>query len=208
MVQTRTRDHGVFDKAPKKSTRKGAVRGRKNASNNVSGTPKRARSNEELGTEDASLKERGADHADQPPPRKKTKNDHKQDSESASAPASEGTKTSGTSVAKVHDILSKYGTLPLSDIGLKQATVATPETVLAFVFNAMLTSARISHELAYKSVKFLIEAGYHDIHTLKQSSWQERTEVLTRGGYTRYREKTATALGELADYILGQYGLS
>jgi hypothetical protein len=29
--------------------------------------------------------------------------------------------------------------------------------------------------------------------------------VLTKGGYTRYREKTATMLGELADLILEKY---
>ena len=44
------------------------------------------------------------------------------------------------------------------------------------------------------------------MNVLKKSSWEERTQVLTEGGYTRYREKTATALGELADLILEKYG--
>lgn len=70
----------------------------------------------------------------------------------------------------------------------------------------MLTSARISHVLAYESVKCLLEANYHHIATLKKSSWQERVEVLTKGRYTRYREKTATALGELAELIEDKYG--
>ena len=72
----------------------------------------------------------------------------------------------------------------------------------------MLTSARISYRLAYKSVKCLIEAGYHNIKVLQKSSWDERTKVLTEGGYTHYREKTATALGELADFVTTQYGKS
>ena len=71
----------------------------------------------------------------------------------------------------------------------------------------MLTSARISHKLAYQSLQCLIEAGYHEIERLKKSTWQERTEVLTKGGYTRYREKTATALGELADLVEKKYGV-
>jgi len=71
----------------------------------------------------------------------------------------------------------------------------------------MLTSARINHELAYKSLQCLIEAGYHDLTTLQKSIWKERTEVLTKGGYTRYREKTATALGELAEFVRQKYGL-
>lgn len=114
--------------------------------------------------------------------------------------------TEGVDSKQLQDMIAKYGALPLSDSGLPSPAEATPETILALVLNAMLTSARISHELAYKSVKCLIEAGYHDVNTLKKSSWEERTEVLTKGGYTRYREKTATALGELADFILDEYG--
>ena len=52
----------------------------------------------------------------------------------------------------------------------------------------------------------LDRSGLSDIETLKKSTWQERTEVLTKGGYTRYREKTATALGELAEFIEKEYG--
>jgi hypothetical protein len=44
------------------------------------------------------------------------------------------------------------------------------------------------------------------IQVLKKASWEEKTVVLTKGGYTRYREKTATALDELADLILEKYG--
>ncbi|KAL8930835.1 MAG: hypothetical protein Q9208_000376 [Pyrenodesmia sp. 3 TL-2023] len=106
---------------------------------------------------------------------------------------------------KVDTLLSKYGTLPLADLGLPDPSSPAPENVLALVYNAMLTSTRISHELAHKSVKCLIEAGYQDIETLRKSTWEERTEVLTKGGYTRYREKTATGLGELADFVTEKY---
>jgi len=107
--------------------------------------------------------------------------------------------------SELQHLLSKCGALPLADCNI-DVTTSKPDVLLALVFNAMLSSARISHELAYKSVKRLIEAGYHDVATLKKSSWQERTEVLTEGGYTRYREKTATALGELADLVTVKYG--
>ena len=103
-------------------------------------------------------------------------------------------------------LLSKYGQVPLQEAKLPDPSRPLPDTLLAFVFNAMLTSARISHELAARSVSCLIDAGYHDIHTLKNSSWEERTEALTKGGYTHYREKTATMLGELADLVLEKYG--
>ena len=139
----------------------------------------------------------------------------------AQAPASKKTKTAKSTAtedtkpeppahaidkSKLDALLSKYGVHPLQDTRLPKQDEPTPETILSLLYLAMLTSARISHELAYKSVQCLIEAGYHDIETLKKSTWQERTEVLTKGGYTRYREKTATALGELAEFIEKEYG--
>lgn len=115
-------------------------------------------------------------------------------------------KSCAVNISKLDSLLSSYGVLPLEDTRLPKHDEPTPETVLSLLYLAMLTSARISHKLAYKSVRCLIEAGYQDIKTLKKNTWQERTEVLTKGGYTRYREKTATALGELAGFIEKEYG--
>lgn len=116
-------------------------------------------------------------------------------------------RTDGLDKSKLDAIMSAYGVLPLQDLGLDKPNEPTPETILALVLHAMLTSTRISHGLAYRSVKRLIEAGYHNLDTLKKSTWQARTEVLTEGGYTRYREKTATALGELAEFVQDKYGM-
>ena len=33
----------------------------------------------------------------------------------------------------------------------------------------------------------VIKAGYHKLDAMKNSSWEERTEDLTRGRYTHYR---------------------
>lgn len=126
----------------------------------------------------------------------------------AASTTAEGTKPNPSAVdkTKLAALLSKYGVHPLQATSLPKQSEPTPETVLSLLYLAMLTSARISHELAYKSLQCMIEAGYQDIETLKKSTWQERTEVLTKGGYTRYREKTATALGELAAFIEKEYG--
>ncbi|KAJ0107229.1 hypothetical protein J7T55_007599 [Diaporthe amygdali] len=108
--------------------------------------------------------------------------------------------------AKIQSLIDKYGSLPLSNTDLKEPTSsATPKTTLALLLSAMLSSARISHDLAAKTTAEVIKAGYHDLETLKKSTWEERTEVLTKGGYTRYREKTATALGDLAEHISAHY---
>lgn len=106
---------------------------------------------------------------------------------------------------KLDSLLESYGELPLFNYGLTEPETATPSNLLAHLLNAMLTSARISNGLAAKSVRCLIEANYHNLETLKKSSWDERTEVLTKGGYTRYREKTATGLGELAEFLSSKY---
>ena len=194
MVQTRTRDHAPSAKGP--TTAKAPNKAPKGvnitASDHGSGGKKRVR-NEDSTAEGA----RGED-SESPQPKKA-----KQDLDNRAAQAN-GSKDKNT----LKKVISKYGVFPLSDIGLSQPTSSTPQTILALIFQAMLTSARISHELAYKSVKCLIEAGYHDLGTLNKSTWQERTEVLTKGGYTRYREKTATALGELAELITSEYGRS
>lgn len=108
--------------------------------------------------------------------------------------------------SKVNQLIDRYGSLPLSDTSISTPLSVTPSTLLALLLNALLSSARISHELAARTVQRVIRAGYHDLPTLKQSTWQGRTEVLTEGGYTRYREKTATALGELAEFLSEKYG--
>lgn len=83
---------------------------------------------------------------------------------------------------KIKKLIDTYGAVPLSGYGLLDPEAPTAETVLAHLLNAMLTSARISHELAEKSVKCLVAAGWADVNKLKESSWEKRTEVLTRGG--------------------------
>ena len=151
--------------------------------------------------------------------KRKSKNASGEKTKEGQAPASKKTKTEDTTTSedskpkspavdksKLDALLSKYGALPLQDTSLPNQNEPTPETVLSLLYLAMLTSARISHELAYKTVQCVIEAGYYDIGRLRKSTWQERTEVLTKGGYTRYREKTATALGELAEFIGKEYG--
>ena len=151
--------------------------------------------------------------------KKRTAEDVKSTEKEDQVPASKRSKTakststqdgkpesSALDTSKIHNLLSSYGVHPLQNTSLPKQNESTPETVLCLLYLAMLTSARISHELAYKSLQCLIEAGYQDIEILKKSTWQERTEVLTKGGYTRYREKTATALGDLADLIGKKYG--
>ncbi|KAF4267413.1 hypothetical protein KXV74_008598 [Aspergillus fumigatus] len=107
---------------------------------------------------------------------------------------------------KVHKIIEEFGRQPLEGTSLaKGPLIASPETVLAMVLDAMLKSRPISHDLSQRAVTELIDEGYHDIKKLGESSWEERTMVLKDGGYNRYREQGATNLGDLADFVNGQY---
>jgi hypothetical protein len=108
---------------------------------------------------------------------------------------------------KVHKIIEEFGRQPLEGTPLaKEPLTGSPETVLAMVLDAMLKSRPISHDLSQRAVNKLIDEGYHDIRKLGESSWEERTMVLKDGGYNRYREQGATNLGDLADFVNGQYG--
>ncbi|EXJ78842.1 hypothetical protein A1O1_09244 [Capronia coronata CBS 617.96] len=132
---------------------------------------------------------------------KRAKKEEKEDMKSQS------TQSKPDSLAKstIATLIEKYGSLPLSDSAVDEPLSPKPETMLALLLNAMFSSARISHELAAKTLTTTIKAGYHKINVLKKTSWDERTRVLTEGGYTRYREKTATALGDLVEFLEENY---
>lgn len=110
-----------------------------------------------------------------------------------------------SAAAKVHKVIEEFGALPLKDAGVAEPLQATPETILAMVLDAMLKSTRISHSLAQKAVNTVIEAGYHDIKKLSQTTWDDRVDVLAKGGYNRYREQASTNFGALIEFVNGKY---
>lgn len=120
----------------------------------------------------------------------------------------EGSSKLGASASSnIQKLISNYGSLPLHDTSLPEPEKPTAETILAVVIDALVKSTRVSHNIANDAVKCLINAGYHDINKLKQSSWDEKTRVLTEGGYARYREKAATELENLASWVIDNYSM-
>ena len=115
---------------------------------------------------------------------------------------------SASAKAKIEQVMSSYGNLPLHDSDLSEPDKPTAETILAHVMEALVKATRISHNIADDTVRCLIKAGYQDVQKLKSSTWEQRTEVLTEGGYSRYREKAATELGDLAEFVIEKYGES
>jgi hypothetical protein len=149
---------------------------------------------------------------DQPPPPKAVKADDETEraGEKEPAPSSQkegsGADVTQSAIHKIRKTIEEYGSLPLQDTPAEGPLKPVPETLLAMVLDAMLKSTRISHDLAQRALIRLIEAGYHDIKTLSATTWDDRVQVLSEGGYNRYRERTATHLGELVELINEKYG--
>jgi len=114
-------------------------------------------------------------------------------------------KSPDTESSKIALLIEKYGSPPLSEAGLQEPWAPKPETLLALLLNAIFSSTRISHDLAAKTIATAIKANYHKLDVLKKTTWDERCQVLTEGGYTRYREKTSTGLSELVELIESKY---
>jgi len=196
MVRTRAQEK-AGDKGDQdvKATAKGTPKKRTHSKTEASNTSKK------LGSSKKAKKETD----DQPAADKQSKSGAKKKDEDAKNTKSADSKPEASSHPKIKSLIEKYGSIPLSDTELEDPMSPKPETILALLLNAMFSSARISHELAAKTIATAIKADYHKIDTLRKSSWDERTQVLTEGGYTRYREKTATALGELVQLIDEKY---
>ena len=101
-------------------------------------------------------------------------------------------------------LVARFGGPPLQ--GMVDQTWSQSSVVLAHILNALLSSARISHEIAIRTLKSLFDEQFYDVQVLRHTTWDERTQILTKGGYTRYREKTATFLGGLIELLENEYG--
>ena len=140
-------------------------------------------------------------------PKKRLQPNDTADEEHRAPPAKATKKTEKNKVSdpKLKRILDGYGTFPLEDAGLAEPEKPTAETMLAHLLHAQLVAARISHQIAARTFHEIMKAGYANLSTLEKSSWEQRTEILTKAGYTHYREKTATELGGLAKFVRERY---
>lgn len=108
---------------------------------------------------------------------------------------------------KIRKTIDEYGTVPLEGLAVDKPLEPSPEILLAIVIDSMLKSTRISHSLAQEASIAVFEAGFYDIKILSNTSWDDRVQVLAEGGYNRYREMTATKLGDLATLVNNKYGM-
>ncbi|KAL2760289.1 hypothetical protein ACRALDRAFT_1078933 [Sodiomyces alcalophilus JCM 7366] len=135
-------------------------------------------------------------------------NTHQDDSPSKQARRANGEKRPKTEERDAKPLLARvlteYGGRPLNGLIDEEKTPAS-NVVMAHILNALLSSARISHDIAMSTLQCLIEEDYHDLNVLKETSWEQRTEILTKGGYAHYRDKTANFLGNLVELMEEKY---
>ncbi|KAJ5629513.1 hypothetical protein N7528_003170 [Penicillium herquei] len=111
--------------------------------------------------------------------------------------------------SSIHSVTTEFGQRPLTGtlFDKQDHLDAAPDTVLAMVLDVMVKSRPISHDLSRKALAHMIEERYHHIDILSSTTWEERTKVLSEGGYNRYREQCATNLGTLANMVSKGYGM-
>ncbi|WP_299836526.1 hypothetical protein [uncultured Jannaschia sp.] len=97
----------------------------------------------------------------------------------------------------VDALIERQGRLYSAEMGAN-ITHDTPQELFHWLVGAFMLSARIDASLAVASAKALRAAGLHKIDAILEAPDKRLIEVLTEGGYTRYREVTTGYLKETA----------
>ena len=81
----------------------------------------------------------------------------------------------------------------------------TPQELFHWLIGALMLAARIDSGLAVDAAAKLREAGLHKIDAILDADDDRLIEVLTEGGYTRYREVTTGYLKETAAWARDRF---
>ena len=94
----------------------------------------------------------------------------------------------------VAELLEEHGRTWADQAGITLRDKPAP--LFQLLVLSLLTSARISADIAVASARELFATGWRTPRRMQASTWQQRVDALGRGGYRRYDESTATALDE------------
>lgn len=109
----------------------------------------------------------------------------------------------GSTRDTVKDLLDTYGRTYADEAEIRLRN--TPQPLYRLLVLACLLSARIRSETAMATARALADSGLRSPRAMADATWQQRVDVLGRGGYRRYDERTATQLGAGAELLLGTY---
>lgn len=101
-------------------------------------------------------------------------------------------------------LLDLRGRTYAHELGIDVAK-GTPSPLFRLLCAAALFSARIDAGIAAKAARGLSRRRWNSAGTLAESTWEQRVEALNEAGYTRYQERTATMLGDTAEWLRDGY---
>jgi len=104
----------------------------------------------------------------------------------------------------VRDLLEQHGQTYAEEAGIKLKDKPSPLYQLLVL--TMLSSTRISADIAVEAARELFKAGWRTPEKMRDATWQQRVDALGRGSYRRYDESTSTKLAELSDMLIDEYG--
>ncbi len=104
----------------------------------------------------------------------------------------------------VRQLLDEHGRTYAEAAGIRLKDA--PAALYQLLVLTVLSSARISADLAVDAAKELFAAGWTTPQKMREATWQERVDALGRASYTRYDESTSTKLEEGAAWLVDTYG--
>lgn len=105
----------------------------------------------------------------------------------------------------IGELLERHGHTFSDEIGVDLSD-DTPSSIWRWAVAAMLMSARISSDIATDAAKELFDRFGTTSRGIADSTWQGRVDALNDAGYARYQERTASMLGDVADFVGEEYG--
>ncbi|MEV6319044.1 endonuclease [Streptomyces sp. NPDC051776] len=105
--------------------------------------------------------------------------------------------------ALMQSLLDREGRTYAAEAGIRLRN--TPAPLYQLLVLSHLLSARIKADIAVASARALFDAGMRDARRMSRAGWQQRVDALGKGGYRRYDERTATQLGEAAEFLQREY---
>jgi hypothetical protein len=104
---------------------------------------------------------------------------------------------------QVRSLLDEHGTTYAEAAGITLRDKPAPLYQLLVL--STLSATRISADIAAQAARELFAAGLRTPQKMRDATWQQRVDVLGRGGYRRYDESTSTQLEKAATYLLETY---
>lgn len=108
-----------------------------------------------------------------------------------------------TQTDDVRRLLDEHGRTFAAEAGITLRDKPSP--LFRLLVLSLLASTRISAGIAVATARELSHAGWRTPQRMLDSTWQQRVDVLGRGGYRRYDESTATRLEDLCRRLLDEY---